>query len=138
LATRIRLKRVGRKNRAFYRIVIADQRKPRDGRSIEEIGTYDPLADPPVIKVDAERALDWLKKGAQPSDTARSLLKIKGIMMQFDAVRKGKPIPDLPEETVEVPVIAEETLAAEEAEGDQEPEQELKLEAEVPEPEAEE
>jgi small subunit ribosomal protein S16 len=132
LATRIRLKRVGRKKRPFYRIVIADQRKPRDGRSIEEIGTYDPLADPPVIQVDAERALDWLKKGAQPSDTARSLLKVKGIMMQFDAVRKGKPIPDLPEEPMVVPVAAEETLEAEE------PEQELRLEAEVPEPEAEE
>jgi len=90
LATRIRLKRMGRKKRPFYRIVIADQRKPRDGRSIEEIGYYDPQPDPPLIEVDAERALAWLQKGAQPSDTARSLLRAKGILQQFDALKKGK------------------------------------------------
>jgi small subunit ribosomal protein S16 len=126
LATRIRLKRMGRKKRPFYRIVIVDQRKPRDGTTIEEIGYYDPQPDPPVIELDADRALAWLQKGAQPSDTARSLLSAKGVLQQFDALKKGKP-------PVEQTEGATETEAATEA-----PEQEQEQEAEAPEPEAEE
>jgi len=74
---KIRLKRIGAKKKPFYRIVVADSRAPRDGKFIEEIGTYDPLQDPAVVVVDAEKAKDWISKGAQPTDTVRALLKDK-------------------------------------------------------------
>ncbi len=72
---KIRLRRMGAKKAPFYRIVVADSRYPRDGRFIEEIGTYDPVADPVVLKVDAERAQAWIKTGAQPTETVKALLK---------------------------------------------------------------
>ena len=73
---KIRLKRIGAKKNPFYRVVVADERAPRDGRFIEEIGTYNPMNK--EIKIDNEKALDWMKKGAQPTDTVRSLLKKNG------------------------------------------------------------
>ena len=72
---KIRLRRMGAKKNPYYRIVVADSRKARDGRFIEEIGTFDPLADPALIKVDMERAKYWIDNGAQPTDTVRALLK---------------------------------------------------------------
>ena len=72
---KIRLRRMGAKKAPFYRIVVSDSRSPRDGRFIEEIGTYNPLATPSEIKVDAERAQYWVKNGAQPTETVRGLLK---------------------------------------------------------------
>ena len=72
---KIRLRRMGAKKAPFYRVVVADSHFPRDGRFIEEIGTYDPLADPAVIKIDMERAKYWIANGAQPTDTVRGLLK---------------------------------------------------------------
>ena len=72
---KIRLRRMGAKKNPFYRIVVADSRFPRDGRFIEELGTYDPMAEPSAVKVDAERAQYWIKNGAQPTDTVRTLLK---------------------------------------------------------------
>ncbi len=72
---KIRLRRMGSKKNPFYRIVVADSRYPRNGRFIEEIGTYDPLQEPAVIKVDAERAQAWIKTGAQPTETVKALLK---------------------------------------------------------------
>ncbi|MDR2615832.1 MAG: 30S ribosomal protein S16 [Oscillospiraceae bacterium] len=72
---KIRLRRMGAKKNPFYRVVVADSRFPRDGRSIEEIGTYNPLTDPAEIKIDAERAEYWIKNGAQPTDTVKALLK---------------------------------------------------------------
>ena len=72
---KIRLRRTGSKKNASYRIVVADERSPRDGRFIEELGYYNPLSDPIELKVDVERANDWIKKGAQPTETVRSLLK---------------------------------------------------------------
>ncbi len=77
---KIRLRRMGAKKTPFYRIVVADSRYPRDGRFIEEIGTYNPLANPSVVTINAERAQDWMKKGAQPTDTVRSLLKKAGVL----------------------------------------------------------
>ena len=71
---------MGRKKRPFYRVIVADSRSPRNGRFIEEIGWYDPLQDPGVIKIDEEKAKKWLANGAQPTDTARSLLKKSGII----------------------------------------------------------
>ncbi len=79
MATRIRLKRIGTKKKPFYRVVVADSRSPRDGRFIEEIGYYQPITNPEIIKINEDRALDWLSKGAQPSDTVRSLFKKAGV-----------------------------------------------------------
>lgn len=76
---KIRLRRMGAKKKPFYRIVVADSRAPRDGRSIEEIGYYNPNVNPAEIKVDVEAAQKWLASGAQPSDTVRSLLKKAGV-----------------------------------------------------------
>ena len=77
---KIRLRRMGAKKAPYYRIVVADARSPRDGRCIEEIGTYNPLTDPAVITVDAEKAQNWIKNGAQPTDTVRGLLKKAGVL----------------------------------------------------------
>jgi len=77
---KIRLRRVGAKKAPFYRVVVADSRYPRDGRFIEEIGTYNPMVEPSAIKIDGERALQWIKNGAQPTDTVKVLLKRSGII----------------------------------------------------------
>jgi small subunit ribosomal protein S16 len=77
---KIRLRRMGRRNRPFYRVVVADSRSPRDGKFIDIIGHYDPLTDPATISVDGEKAAKWLKDGAQPTDTVRSLLSKLGII----------------------------------------------------------
>ncbi len=80
MAVKIRLKRIGAKKTPYYRVVVADSRSPRDGRFIEEIGYYHPLANPSVVKIDAEKAKKWLQNGAQPTDTVRALLKQNGII----------------------------------------------------------
>ena len=77
---KIRLRRMGAKKAPFYRIVVADSRYPRDGRFIEEIGTYNPLTNPSPVNVDADRAQEWIKKGAQPTDTVRGILKKAGVL----------------------------------------------------------
>ena len=77
---KIRLRRLGAKKAPFYRVVVADSRFPRDGRFIEEIGTYNPLTDPATVNVDADRAQEWIKKGAQPTDTVRGILKKAGVL----------------------------------------------------------
>ena len=77
---KIRLRRMGAKKAPYYRIIVADSRSPRDGRCIEEIGTYDPLTEPATIAVDAEKAQQWIKNGAQPSDTVRGLLKKANVL----------------------------------------------------------
>ena len=83
MAVKIRLKRMGAKRKPFYRLVVADSRSPRDGRSIEQIGTYNPVSDPVSVKIDEEKALDWMLKGAKPSDTVRNLFSKEGIMQKF-------------------------------------------------------
>ena len=80
MSVKIRLKRMGMKKMPFYRVVVADERAPRDGRFIEEIGYYNPMTEPATIKIDAEKAQQWLKNGAQPTDTARTLLKKSGVI----------------------------------------------------------
>ena len=75
MAVKIRLKRIGAKKTPFYRVVVADERSPRDGKFIEEIGYYNPLTDPIEVKIDAEKATKWLNNGAQPTETVRTLLK---------------------------------------------------------------
>ncbi len=79
MAVKIRLKRMGAKKSPFYRVVVADSRYPRDGRFIEEIGTYNPMVEPAAVNIDAEKAQKWLKNGAQPTDTVKVLLKKSGI-----------------------------------------------------------
>jgi small subunit ribosomal protein S16 len=83
MATRIRLKRIGAHKAPFYRLVVSDSRSPRDGRFIEEIGTYNPITNPATVNIDEEKALKWLQTGAQASDTVRSLFSKAGIMKKF-------------------------------------------------------
>ena len=90
MSVRIRLKRLGAKKRPFYRVVVADQRSPRDGRFIENIGRYQPLDDPSVIEIDEDRALYWLRVGAQPSNTVRVLMTKVGIWDRFTSERPEK------------------------------------------------
>ena len=80
MAVRIRLSRMGSTKRPFYRIVVADSRSPRDGRFVEVIGTYNPRTEPVAVQVNSERLQTWLKQGAEPTDTVRSLLKKKGLL----------------------------------------------------------
>ena len=77
---KIRLRRMGAKKAPYYRIVVADSRSPRDGRCIEEIGSYDPLTEPATITVDVEKAQNWIKNGAQPTDTVKALLKKANVL----------------------------------------------------------
>ena len=80
MAVEIRLRRMGAKKNPFYRIVVADSRYPRDGRFIEEIGTYDPLKTPADVKIDADKAKQWIANGAQPTDTVKDILKKSGVI----------------------------------------------------------
>lgn len=80
MAVKIRLRRMGAKKAPFYRIVVADSRYPRDGRFIEEIGYYNPLQDPPVVKIDAEKAAKWIANGAQPTDTVKAIFRKNDII----------------------------------------------------------
>lgn len=92
MATKIRLQRHGKKASAFFHIVVADGRAPRDGKFIEKIGTYNPNTNPATIDIDTDRAFDWIKTGAQPTDTCRAILSYKGVMMRlhlFRGVEKG-------------------------------------------------
>ena len=80
MVVKIRLRRMGAKKNPFYRIVVADSRYPRDGRFIEEIGTYDPLKTPADVKIDADKAKQWIANGAQPTDTVKDILKKSGVI----------------------------------------------------------
>lgn len=89
MAVKLRLKRMGSKQKPFYRIVAADARSPRDGRFIETVGTYNPIKKPAEIKVDEELALKWLNHGAIPTDTVRSILSKEGIMAKYAESKKA-------------------------------------------------
>ena len=90
MAVKLRLKRMGAKQRPFYRIVASDSRSPRDGRFIEVVGTYNPISTPAEVKIDEEKALYWLGHGAQPTDTVRNLLSEAGVMKKFHESKKGE------------------------------------------------
>ena len=140
MATRIRLRRMGANKRPFYRVVVADQRSPRDGRFIENIGKYHPLNDPSVIEIDEERALHWLRVGAQPSDQVRTLLTKVGIWEKFVAERPSAAIAPRPERTEKhrVSKKAQAKLAEASAEEAAPAEEPAPAEADAPaEPEAE-
>ncbi len=93
MAVRIRLQRHGRKKRPFYRLVAADARAQRDGVFLERLGHYNPMTDPADVFIDEEKALKWLRRGAQPSDTAKRLLNQNGILMKFEYEKLGRPMP---------------------------------------------
>lgn len=90
MAVKLRLRRMGAKKRPFYRIVAADSRAPRDGRFIEEIGYYNPIETPAVVKIDEEKAQKWLSEGAIPTDTVRDLFSREGIMKKFHESKSSK------------------------------------------------
>ncbi len=126
MAVKIRLQRKGRSKRPFYHIVIADARASRDGRFIEKIGTYNPLTVPATIEIDREKAYDWLMKGAQPTDTVRSILRFKGVLFRKHlnrGVKKGALTPEAADaqymawiETKEAKVVARKAAVAAETE----------------------
>jgi small subunit ribosomal protein S16 len=90
MPVKIRLQRKGRRKRPFYHIVVADARAPRDGRFIEKLGTYNPMTSPATIDLDRDKAFDWLMKGAQPTDTARAILRFKGVLYKKHLMRGVK------------------------------------------------
>ena len=90
MAVKIRLNRMGAKKNPFYRIVVADSRAPRDGRFIEVLGNYDPSQNPAVVNVDEVKVLDWMGKGAQPTDTVKNLFSKKGLMAKFAEAKNAK------------------------------------------------
>lgn len=90
MAVKIRLKRMGAKKAPFYRLVVADSRSPRDGRFIEEIGYYNPVKSPVEVKIDEEKALQWMLKGAKPSDTVRNLFSKAGLMEKLHNTKHAK------------------------------------------------
>ena len=90
MAVRLRLMRMGKKKQPTYRIVAADSRSPRDGRFIEIVGTYDPRREPSAVTVDNDKAVEWLRKGAQPSERVQKLLQISGAWDDFQSAKAGK------------------------------------------------
>ena len=89
MAVKIRLKRMGAKKKPFYRLVVADSRSPRDGRFIEEVGYYNPVAQPVEVRIDDERVIKWLKDGAQPTDTVKDLFKKYGVLEKLEQSKKA-------------------------------------------------
>ena len=90
MSVKIRMRRMGSKRKPFYRIVVAASRMPRDGRFIEEVGYYNPLTNPDEVKLEEDKIFEWLEKGAQPSDTVRSLLSKAGLMTRYHDAKYGK------------------------------------------------
>ncbi|RBW67527.1 30S ribosomal protein S16 [Bacillus taeanensis] len=90
MSVKIRLKRMGAKKSPFYRVVVADSRAPRDGRFIEEVGYYNPVANPVEVKIDEEKALQWMLNGAKPSDTVRNLFSKAGLMEKLHNTKNQK------------------------------------------------
>lgn len=114
MATVIRLKRCGRTHDPYYRVVVMDSRQRTRGREIEEVGIYHPCARPePITEIQEDRVLEWLSKGAKPSDTLRNILSKRGIMAKFAAVKAGKAIPETADAEPETVAVEEETATAE-------------------------
>lgn len=89
MAVKIRLNRMGAKKNPFYRIVVADSRAPRDGRFIEVVGNYDPSKQPAVVNIDEAKVLDWMNKGAQPTDTVKNIFSKQGVMAKYAEAKKN-------------------------------------------------
>ena len=136
MPVKIRLTRMGKKKQPSYRVVVVDSRKPRDGAYIEQIGRYDPRAEPSLVEIDNERALDWLQKGAQPTERAKKLLEISGAWTRF-AIDRGEihtvgtsPAPEPePEAVAEAPEAEEAPVKEETPEPEEMPEAETVADA---------
>lgn len=89
MAVKLRLRRMGKKKQPLYKVVAADSRSPRDGKFIEALGNYNPRTEPLTVEIDAKKAIEWLEKGAQPTETVRSLLSKVGILYQFELKKQG-------------------------------------------------
>lgn len=89
MAVKIRMKRMGAKKKPFYRLVVADSRSPRDGKIIEQVGYYNPMAEDKTLKIEEDKVLKWLSTGAQPTETVKRLLKSEGIIEKFEASKKA-------------------------------------------------
>jgi small subunit ribosomal protein S16 len=114
VAVKLRLMRMGKKKQPTYRVVAADSRSPRDGRFIEIVGVYDPRPDPSSIRIDNDKAVDWLRKGAQPTDSVRKLLEISGAWETFSGTASTRPATaSKPAATAEKAAPAAEPTAAE-------------------------
>ncbi len=143
MAVRIRLRRLGKKKSPFFRFVAADSRSPRDGRFIELLGWYNPTEKPATVKVDVEKTLEWLKRGAEPSDTVMSLYRQIGLWDKWEQVKKGEELTDLTvaEKITERPkrrkgqkavARAEAEAKAKEAPAEEKPEEEKPAEEDKP------
>lgn len=130
MSVRLRLRRMGRKKRPFYRIVAADQRAPRDGRFIESLGYYNPLDKPHTVEVKENRVLYWLANGAQPSNTVKSLLSREGIMLKFDLQKRGLDQDEMEEEIKKWELLQAERSKRKEAVAVQKQQEEEKIAAE--------
>ena len=106
MTVKIRLRRMGTRGKPFYRVVVADSRSPRGGRFIDTLGYFDPRTDPPTIKIDEEKALLWLNRGAQPTDTAEALLKKEDLFQKF-LTAKGRKVEELPAKAEAPPAVEE-------------------------------
>lgn len=139
MAVRIRLKRMGRKKRPFYRIVIVDSRKKRDGKYIEKVGHYNPIEHPAEVVIDHEKALEWLDKGAQPSDTVKSLFSKQGILHKHEMQKRGLSSEQVEEEMKKWQLLQDERVKRQEALAQQNEREQKKQKAEkASEPPAEE
>ena len=127
MPVRIRLQRFGKKKRPFYRLVAADSRSQRDGSFLERLGHYDPLTDPAEVVIHEEKALKWLRRGAQPSDTAKNLLSNAGIWEKFMNEKMG--VPSSTSEEAEAAPSVDESVNAEETETEEEEQEETAPEA---------
>ena len=134
---RIRLRRVGAKKQASYRIVVADSRSPRDGRFIEVVGFYNPRTEPETVTLQEDRALHWLSVGAQPSDAVRRLLKNQGTLGRFERLKQGEPLEALVAEAAEAAQAAAEVSPKTRREGRVPEAEEPAVEPETVESEAE-
>ena len=114
MAVSIRLRRMGRKKKAFYRIVVADERNPRQGLFIDDLGYYDPMLEPAQVEINEEKALTWLKQGAKPTDTVRTLLSKAGILRKIHAETHSLDLEEDSTETVESPQEEDEKKEKEE------------------------
>jgi small subunit ribosomal protein S16 len=133
---KLRLMRMGKKKQPTYRIVAADSRSPRNGRFIEIVGTYEPRRDPSVIAIETDRAVDWLRKGAQPTERVEKLLKISGAWDVWKGLPEGTSVPAAPQPQAPKAKEAPAEVKAEEAAPPAEPEAEAEAPAEpAPEPE---
>lgn len=89
MAVKLRLRRMGKKRQPYYKLVAADSRSPRDGKYLDAVGVYNPMTQPHKLEIDEVKAMDWLHKGAQPTDTVKSLLSQKGILLKYDLKKRG-------------------------------------------------